>query len=166
MRLDFEDGTKKIEEKESDTFFVGFNGYLFLRESCYDCKYCGTDRIADITLADFWGVDLKKIPEKQRKNGVSLIVANSSKGLDVIEKLSRDMNIYPADSDRAVAANQAFRKPSTKNNKREDFFSKINFVDFDRLVHKYNRIIYLKLKMRRLLGDKCYDTLKRISGRV
>lgn len=165
MRLDFEDGTKKIEEKDVDTFFVGFNKYLFLRESCYDCKYCGTERIADVTLADFWGIDLSTISESQRKNGVSLIVANSVKGETIAEKLERDMEIFPADSVRAIAANQAFRKPSTKNDKREEFLSKIDSFDFDKLVHKYNRDIYFKLRVRKILGNRVYDFLKRICGR-
>ncbi len=166
MKLDFEDGTKKIEEKETDTFFVGFNSYLFLRESCYDCKYFGTERIADITLADFWGIDLSTISEKQRKNGVSLIVANSQKGKMIIDELSQDMEIYPADRERAIAANQAFRKPSTKNENREDFFSRIDTTDFDELVHNYNKKIYLKMRARKILGNKVYDILKKIVRRV
>jgi len=163
MRLDFEDGTKKIEEKDADTFFVGFNKYLFLRESCYDCKYCGTERIADVTLADFWGIDLSTISESQRKNGVSLIVVNSGKGEKLVEQLEKDMEIFPADSVRAIAANQAFRKPSTKNAKREEFLAKIDSFDFDKLVHKYNRDIYFKLRVRKILGNRVYDFLKKIA---
>lgn len=29
MKLEFSDGTYKVEDKASDTFFVGFNNYLF-----------------------------------------------------------------------------------------------------------------------------------------
>ncbi len=166
MKLEFEDGSKIIEEKNTDTFFVGFNKYLFLRESCYECKYCGTDRVADITLADYWGVDLSKIPDKQRKNGVSLIVANSDKGSAIIAELSRDMIINTADRERAIAANQAFREPSSKNDRREEFFLKVDSFDFDELVHKYNRKIYLKLKIRKMLGDTIYDYLKKVTGRA
>ncbi len=166
MRLEFGDGTKIIEEKSTDTFFVGFNTYLFLRESCYECKYCGTNRVADITLADFWGVDLSKISETQRKNGVSLIVSNSDRGRAIVGELSKDMEIKPAEKDRAIAANQAFREPSSKNDKREEFFIKIDSCDFDELVHKYNRKIYIKLKIRKMLGNKVYDFLKKVTGRA
>ena len=38
MRLDFEDGTKKIEEKDADTFFVGFNKYLLDESSSQGFK--------------------------------------------------------------------------------------------------------------------------------
>ena len=166
MRLDFSDGTTVIEEKDSDTFFIGFNKYLFLRKSCYSCKYVGTERIADITLADFWGIDLDLISEEQRKNGVSLIIVNSSKGENIVSFLGKDMIILPADSSRAISANQALSKPSTSNLSREAFFRSLNDEDFDKLVHKYNRIIYLKLKLRKLLGNRVYDLIKHIAGRV
>ena len=166
MRLDFDDGTRVIEEKDADTFFLGFNRYLFLRKSCYNCKYCGTERISDITLADFWGVDLTKLSESQQKKGVSLIAANSDKGRQIVKKLFRDMVIEEADRDRAIAANQAFRKPGAENDKRRAFFSKIDSVDFDKLVYKYNWTAYLKMKARGLLGDKIYEDLKKLSGRA
>ena len=44
-----------LKDKYTDTYFVGFNSNIFLRESCYRCKYCGQERISDFTAADFWG---------------------------------------------------------------------------------------------------------------
>ena len=73
MRVDFNDGTRFIDNKETGTYFVGFNHYLFLRKSCYECRYVGTDRISDITLADFWGVDQVKITQHEKSLGVSVI---------------------------------------------------------------------------------------------
>ena len=155
-----------IENKESDTFFMGFNTYLFLRTSCYSCKYVGTERIADITLADFWGVDLSKLSDEQRKNGVSLIIANSDKGKGIIPQLKKDMVIMLADKERAIPANQALTKPGTINGKRADFFNKIHQSDFDVLIHKYNKKSYFKLRVRSILGDRLYEFLKKVSGRV
>ena len=166
MRLDFVDGSKVVEEKSSDTFFIGFNTYLFLRESCYSCKYVGTKRIADITLADYWGVDLSLISEQQRRDGVSLIITNTEKGKNLIHNITNEMFIYPADSERAIHANQALEKPSTKNINRNKFFTELSCADFDVLVHRYNKSIFFKLRARKLLGDSLYDCLKKIIGRV
>lgn len=55
MKLIFEDGTEKISSPTTDTFFIGFNNNTFLRESCYNCKYCGQNRVSDFTIADYWG---------------------------------------------------------------------------------------------------------------
>ncbi len=166
MRLDFEDGTSFVENKEDDTFFRGFNDYLFLRESCYNCKYVGTNRIADITLADYWGIDLTLIPEEQQRNGVSLIVVNSEKGREILDKLTNYMVIMPANPGKAILTNQAFVKPSTPNSKRDDFFLKLGKNDFDYLIKKYYWGFYLKNNVRKILGDRIYNALKMIIGRT
>ena len=50
---------KHYYETGAQSFFT--QGYLrtgvFCRPSCYDCKFKGYPRIADITLADFWGIE-------------------------------------------------------------------------------------------------------------
>ena len=90
-----------------DTYSVGFNSYLFLRKSCYECKYVGTNRISDITIADYWGVPKNEISEKEKKYGVSLILVNSLKGNSLIEKMNNDMVIKEIESDNAIEYNQA-----------------------------------------------------------
>ena len=49
---------------------------LSLRDSCYDCKFKKYNRISDITLADFWGID-NIMPEMNDNKGTSLVVINS-----------------------------------------------------------------------------------------
>ena len=75
MKLEFVDGTHKVEDNAMDTFFVGFNNNLFLRESCYRCKYCGSDRVSDFTLGDFWGIDPHEVTPKQMQLGVSVMLS-------------------------------------------------------------------------------------------
>ena len=162
IRLDFTDGSRIIENKETDTFFMGFNNYLFLRESCYQCKYVGKERIADISLADYWGLDLNTISDKNRKEGVSLIIVNSDKGRNILDKTRNEMEIFPANPVKAISANQALSKPSTQNQYRNKFFCKFDYVDFDTLVHRYNRFNYLKIFARRMFGDSYYVFLKRL----
>lgn len=55
------------------------NNYI-LRDSCFNCQYTSpTNRYADITLGDFWGLD-KVMPDFVDKKGVSLVIINSQKG--------------------------------------------------------------------------------------
>ena len=56
----------------------GFLKDLYLRPSCYDCKFKTLQRASDITLADFWGIE-KIIPEINVEKGVSLCWASSEK---------------------------------------------------------------------------------------
>lgn len=170
MRIDFTDGTYSIEDKDRDTFFVGFNNYLFLRNSCYNCYFTGTKRVADITLADYWGVDLENIPDKQRRYGVSLILTNSKKGKKLINDLKKDMEIYPADRQRAIGANQALERPSSVNKNRNRFFAKFESQDFDTLVKKYEWYRYFQYYRKKIIvgiiGEKNYNKLKVKLGRA
>ena len=151
MRLDFDDGSNIVENRDLDTFFVGFNSYLFLRESCYCCKYTGTERVADFTLADYWGVPLNEISERERRYGVSLILANSEKAKKLVESLSDEMVIKKINSTVAVANNLALRRSGKPHIKREKFFDKFESTDFDRLVHKFNRKYYIKRHIKLML---------------
>jgi coenzyme F420-reducing hydrogenase beta subunit len=64
-----------------DSFMLGFIHHLYLMEACYHCQFARLPRFADLTLGDFWGC-----PERWFDiRGVSVILANSSKGMAAIE---------------------------------------------------------------------------------
>lgn len=68
--------------RKDDIFYAIYAGWLLDRRSCSNCKYASINRVADITLADFWGLD---VPDYY-KQGVSLIIANNSRADDFISK--------------------------------------------------------------------------------
>lgn len=67
-----------------DEYFYTFEKYRSIRPSCFECKHCNGKRAADITLADFWGI-YKYKPEEFDPKGISLLIANTSKGKEQIE---------------------------------------------------------------------------------
>lgn len=155
MKIEFDDGTSSVQNKEFDTFFVGFNSYLFLRDSCYNCQYAGSERITDFTLADYWGVPLDSIPDTQSKFGVSVLLTNSKLAEQILPELSQELYFEEIDPQNAIAHNQAFDRPSTVNSNRNNFFTKLNDQNFDRLVHTMNIEYYLIHNTRNFL----YKTL-------
>ena len=164
MKIEFDDNTCVIEDKDLDTFFVGFNTNLFLRRSCYECKYAKEARISDFTIGDYWGVPLDTIPDLQRRYGVSLILANSEKGKSIIKELSNTMYIKAIEKNNPVNHNQALRCPSVLNKKRDLFFKNINQDDFDKLIYRYNWKYFCKIKIKsamlKLLGEKRFNIIK------
>lgn len=169
MKLIFDDGTSSIENRDKDTYFVGFNNYLFLRKSCYNCKYTGTNRISDFTLADYWGVPLTEISYTQIKYGVSLVLANTIKAQNLISSLKKDMEINKIEPEKAIANNQALERPSTFNVNRDAFFKLLGEKNFDSIVHKYNakyyNTIFGKSLLMRMIGESLYNRLKRFVKR-
>lgn len=88
-----------IPSKSQDIFYQIFLGCLLDRRSCSNCIYSSINRVADITLADFWG---KAFNSEDTRKGVSLIIANNSRGKDLIQTSSE---LYTFNSNLKEAIN-------------------------------------------------------------
>lgn len=89
-RIVFNDGSGRIRFR--DPWFKGFVAALYKRPSCAECPFSRPERISDITLADFWGI------ERISKNldsgkGVSLILANTEKGRSILPQMEKTAHI-------------------------------------------------------------------------
>lgn len=71
----------------TSSFYNAFRKYLILRESCYNCQYATLQRVSDITLADFWGIEKYK-PDLNANNGISMVITNTPKGEELYEAIS------------------------------------------------------------------------------
>lgn len=161
MKLFFEDGTSEVQDKFLDTYFVGFNSNIFLRQSCYECHYCGTRRISDFTVADFWGVTSDKIGEKQMREGVSVLLVNSRRAKEILPNLKRDLYIEKINPMEAIPYNRAFIKPNTCPEERKYFFGMMEKKGFDYTVKKLNKKYYrnkkIKAIMFKILPENCME---------
>lgn len=170
FRLHNNNNVTVVDDKELSTFFVGFNSYLFLRKSCYECRYTGTDRISDITLADFWGIEPSKVTDHELKMGVSAITLNTDKARDLLDQLKEKMVVAPVDAQEVVPYNQAFDRPATPNENRDKFFENYKTKGFDKTVHRCQCKYYTKKKIKRALtaviGENGYEKLhEKLIGR-
>ena len=90
----FENGTEYYASRNEDARVIGYHhGHLFIRTSCLDCKYKVLPRNADITLADFWGIE----PDTRNPKlelGTSAVMCNSEKGAAFFESLSERVGCY------------------------------------------------------------------------
>lgn len=116
-------------------------GYLqtnaYCRPSCYDCRFKGIPRMADITLADCWGID-KFDPTMDDNVGTSLVLVNSSKGESYFNAVQQKLKSKEIRYEDAIAGNPAIEKslsPSKVN--RDTFFEDAQKMDFEELERKY-----------------------------
>ena len=142
-----------------DMFFQGFIKNLYLRPSCYNCKFKKINRISDITLADFWGID-NIHPEMNDNVGTSFIVVHSSKGNNIISKINDKMKIISTNINDGIKYNSCMITSVKQNNKRKQFFyefQKNTKIKIDTLIFKYTkpklkRYLRLKYKIKTLLN--------------
>lgn len=117
----FVDGRKIELEVEEDLYMNGFLYGLFNRDSCYKCKFASLNRVSDITVGDFWGIE-RVYPEltELKTNGTSLIMGNTSKGISTIKKLD-EKTLYFTNLEDAIIDNGQLKNPQSKNVKRDVF---------------------------------------------
>lgn len=123
--VSFENGKEHVKNLQEDTFMRGFLSDLYLRPSCYECTAKNFVNNADITLADYWGVqDIH--PEFDDDRGVSLILVNSKKGQYYLNLIEGKMNVLITDIGHAIKHNPSAIKPVNKNPRRDEFFQMLN----------------------------------------
>lgn len=156
------DGRHIYETKDQNDFTKGYlrtNAYC--RPSCYDCKFKGFPRMADISLADFWGIE--KVDKSMDKNlGTSLVMINSKEGVAFFEKAKARAKVIQVQFESILAGNKALTQslPPSKVN-REQFFADLDKMTFTELAKKYINSIPLTSKQKLKLYVKiCLRLLK------
>lgn len=102
-----------------DLFYKGFMAdSAFLRRCCYNCQYRNA-HVSDITIADFWEYRALN-PALNDEKGLSLIVANSTKGKEAVEGLS-EFQLHAIDN-RFADYVFAAKDYSQYSKNREEFY--------------------------------------------
>lgn len=70
-----------------DPYYSRFLDGDTYREACYHCKYCSPERVGDITIGDYWGIE-KEHPKFFSAKGVSCVLINTKVGAEVWNKYS------------------------------------------------------------------------------
>lgn len=106
------DGHKEKETgKFSDNpYYRGYMLYHCFRQSCYRCKHLGTDRISDLTIADFWGITKVNPKVTDIEKGYSMVIANSDKGQYLLEQIKDNIYIDEYSINDAIINNSAYTK--------------------------------------------------------
>ena len=82
----------------ADPYVRIFNKNISLRNSCLSCPYCKEDRVSDITLGDFWGIE-NTAPDFDDGYGVSLVITHSPKGEDSIRNILAETDSFVTDAE-------------------------------------------------------------------
>lgn len=138
MRVNFANGKEYCKDREHDLFLIGYlkNGN-FARPSCYQCKFKGFPQKADITLADFWGIE-KIDPTMDQDHGTSLVMINSDKGKSFFDSIQEDIVSKEFTLEQARKENGAMDASMVAGAKdRKGFFEAIDRLPFEQVARKF-----------------------------
>lgn len=131
-------GKHCYETKEQSNFTKGYlQTGVYCRPSCYNCCFKGYPRIADITLADFWGIE--RINKSLEKNlGTSLVLINSKKGELYFEHAKMRINYIPVPFNSIEAGNLSLNLSiDPPKVDRKQFFEDLDKMSFLKVAEKY-----------------------------
>lgn len=128
MTLEDIEGKKRtvyFEPEESSYYQMFLNSYTY-RENCYTCPYASVHRPGDITIGDYWCIELVH-PELLRENngpleyeeGVSCLIVNNAKGQKMLERYGRGIQRWDSSYENASKYNHQLTAPSAMKPERE-----------------------------------------------
>ncbi len=104
-----------------------------LRASCYDCQAKGLERVSDITIADFWGIQSEH-PDFDDDKGTSFVIVHNTKVMTLFSDVCKVKEI---DLNDGLRHNSAMVKSCTKPKSRDTFFKDLQVLSFDKMIKKY-----------------------------
>ncbi|MBR2694669.1 MAG: Coenzyme F420 hydrogenase/dehydrogenase, beta subunit C-terminal domain [Thermoguttaceae bacterium] len=141
-----------------NAFITCYHKNLTLRSACAQCRWTGLPREGDITLADAQALYHHPDFRKETRDGISMILINSSKGKTLYAQSVRQIISTP----RPFVETRLPAAPVILHPLRESFLLDAQRLDFSGLMKAYRKILsppfrfatVLKGILQSLLGPK------------
>ena len=148
---------KKYIPAKYDVYYRDFIEANSFRESCYECAYTSENRVGDLTIGDFQGVN-KFYPEIDTHNGVSVVSVNSSKGKKMIEIMDDKVFKFETLFQNASDQNGPFKKPAARNNYRNNIYQEVYLYGYE----KKQKNMLKKNFIKNIIPNRLKESIKKI----
>ena len=124
-----------------DAFMKMFLLSKILRPSCHKCSFKGDGHLADITLADFWGKNIKLVPQFNDNKGCSLILTRTQKGEEILNLAKAKITCAPVPVDKALKGNSMYFKSASHFLRPKNLGKHLSTLPFEKFIKKYGWFI-------------------------
>ena len=148
-------------------YFTGglFGKKLIMRESCYSCPYATLERLTDVTMGDFWGLE-SVAGEFRDEMGCSLLLVHTSKGEKIFEEAQSFLRVKQLPKEMVATSQSHLYIPSKMPDNYEEFWRDYCSQDFDNIIKKYTRNIVTPKYDRQVKMIMTIDKVKAILIRM
>ena len=113
-------------EPENSSYYHSFlNSYTY-RENCYSCPYASEHRPGDITIGDYWCIELvhpelliENGGEIDHEKGVSCMIINNDNGNELLSKYGFGIKRWQSSYENASKYNRQLTAPSQSKEERD-----------------------------------------------
>lgn len=115
---------KRLYIRSNDlSFYTLFLKNVICRENCYSCPYANMERVSDLTIGDYWGIEKhhemdfaqERMP---RRKDWSCVLVNTERGAAFLEKYGQDMSMFPTEANWVAEHNEQLRAACKKPQSR------------------------------------------------
>lgn len=126
--------------------------HLMSRPSCYQCPFTTSERGADITLGDLWGVHIYCSELYGHNGGASLVIGNTEKGKEVIKNAEKGMYGHELKFEDALKYQGPMRKHIADNPQKTEFMADLRSdMDYKQITKKWADKPSLKLLFQKYI---------------
>ena len=119
------------KEPYKDLYIKGFIDGMLYRPSCYKCRFACPTRVSDMTIGDFWGLKNSEALPKESKDGISVMLPITEKGIGLADSVKDRLAIYERSVEEAVKGNTQLRRPSMQGPRSRLFNLLYPILPFD-----------------------------------
>ena len=144
LEMLFENGDRRSWCTVDDYYLRAFLGDYITQNACHSCLYTGTDRLSDITLADFWGYVSESRADRNTEDGISLVLVNSDAGMGLLKSVD-GVHLIDKELGEAVKGNPPLRTVFPANGRSDEFWADYEKGGFDSVLTSiWDRVLLVK----------------------
>lgn len=144
-------------------YFYTFMKSITYRENCYGCLYARPERVSDITIGDFWGLNEESKFYNTKDNGISVVLQITNKGKELFDMVTDEVDIEERPIEEAVSGNDQLKEPSVKS-REVDKFKKIYYQNGN-FYKTYKKLFIKHIYKQKLKSNPIiYNIVRKIKG--
>ena len=144
--FEFSNNTVYVKNLLEDSFMRAFLSNSCLRPSCHECSFKSIKRQADITLADFWGVQ-DVLHDMDDDKGTSLVLIHSERGQELVKEIMPSIRMESVAIEVLSKHNSAANHSAELSQYRSEYMKRVISESPDKLASEYFKIP-IKRKIR------------------
>lgn len=158
LKIYYGDSNKLIWWRLSSYYYYFIKGYTY-RPNCYSCKYACKDRVSDLTIGDYWGIE-QQHPElfvdkkwnDQIYDGISCVLVNTPHGKDLFDHASQKLVVVESTVEKVRKYNGQLNQPTIYNEEGKKLmalYAQYGYVAVEKhFVKEMGKLRILKYKMK------------------
>ena len=144
-----ENGTELKNGKKLSGFMNLYYSNNITRNSCYECKYTSYERVSDMTISDYWGLE-GFAKDFEDALGVSMVMVNTERGRALLDKTAGER----IEGKVECAKQPQLKHPTEKPQSRDAFWKSYEDKGISVVLKNYGGVKRdsIKTTIKKLLG--------------